>query len=369
MRSAFILGLLACLGSLALAQPPTTAPLRLIVERYAAANFPVGMVFDHEGALYYNEKTTGRVRRIAPNGRTDPQPLATFNVSAVQERGLLGLTLAPSFANSRVMYLVYTKEGTTRDFPANTLVRLRLGQDGRAEQIDELLSLPITNGNLLHNGGNVHFGLDGALYVSFGDFGEAAKAQDLDSLQGKILRYRVEDEGPLIIPDDNPFPGSPVYAYGLRNPFDFTFDPFSGKLFSAEVGPSCDDEINLILPGWNYGWREGYECVGTGYIAGLRLYAPPLLSFTPVEAPTGILIYDGDMFPEWHGNLLWCNWNFGDLRRAVLDETRTRVLEVHDIDLGQTQCRIDLVQAPDGALLFGTVGSFGGAIMRLSRGE
>ncbi|MCS6835848.1 MAG: PQQ-dependent sugar dehydrogenase [Anaerolineae bacterium] len=369
MRVVAVLSLLACLSSSALAQQLIPAPLRLVVEQYAPANFPVGMVFDQEGALYYNEKTTGRVRRIAPDGRTDPQPIATFTTSALQERGLLGLTLSPNFAESRVMYLVYTKEGTARSYPANTLVRLHLGEDGRAARVDELLSLPITNGYLMHNGGNVHFGPDGALYVSFGDFGEAAKAQDLEALQGKILRYRVEDEGPLLIPDDNPFPGSPVYAYGLRNPFDFTFDPFNGNLFAAEVGPSCDDELNLILPGWNYGWREGYECVGTGYIPGLRLYAPPLLSFTPVEAPTGILIYDGEMFPEWQGNLLWCNWNFGDLRRAVLDETRTRVLEVHKIDLGQTQCRIDLVQAPDGALLFGTVGSFGGAIMRLSRGS
>jgi len=368
MKAAVTLSLLACLGSLSLAQQAAPADPPLIVEEYAVANFPVGMVFDEEGTLYYNEKTTGHVRRIGPDGQIDPQPLASFSTSAVQERGMLGLTLAPDFAESRIMYLVYTKEGTARDYPANTLVRLRLGEDGRAEQVEELLSLPITNGNLLHNGGNVHFGPDGALYVSFGDFGEPATAQDLDSLQGKILRYRVEDEGPLLIPDDNPFPGSPVYAYGLRNPFDFTFDPFSGKLFAAEVGPSCDDELNLILPGWNYGWREGYECVGTGFIPGLRLYAPPLLSFTPVEAPTGILVYDGEMFPEWRGNLLWCNWNFGDLRRAVLDETRTRVLEVHKIDLGRTQCRIDLVQAPDGALLFGTVGSFGGAIMRLSRG-
>lgn len=336
------------------------------IQPYLPANFPVGMVFADDGTLFYNEKTTGAVRRVSPEGRLDPRPVAQFEVSALQERGMLGLALAPDFDQSRWMYVGYTQAGDARNYPANTLARFRLDDDNRAQDLQILLSAPITTGELLHNGGNVHFSPDGHLFFSLGDFGDATQSQKLDSLQGKMLRYSVTDEG-IIPASGNPFgDDNPVWAYGFRNPFDFTFDPLTGNLFVAEVGPSCDDELNLVLPAFNYGWRENYECVGTAVIPNLMLYAPPLLSFNPVEAPTGLIIYDGEAFPEWQGDLLWCNWNFGDLRRAELDEARTRITAVHDIPLGGVKCRIDLVQGIDGSLYFGTVGDFGGAIMRLA---
>ncbi len=371
MRATLLAMLALALGLTAAAQtpPPTdpTAGVRYRVERYLLAQFPVGMAFLPDGRLLYNEKITGNVRLVSADGQLQRAPVLTLPTDALQERGMLGLAVDPNFEQNQTVYVVHTRAGTTRDYPANELVRFRL-VEGTAADVEVLASYPITTGELRHNGGNVHFDPQGYLYLSLGDYGVAASAQDLASPLGKIHRFSVTDEGLAPAPgnpfgDENPS----AWAIGLRNPFDFTFDALTGRLYVSEVGPSCDDEINLILPGFNYGWREGYECVGTGFVSGLRLYGQPLLSFTPVEAPTGILVYRGAMFPEWQGNLLLCNWNFGNLRRVVLNDSGTQALAVHELPLGETGCRIDLVEGPDGALYFGTVEEGSGAIMRLTR--
>lgn len=350
-----------------LAQSPLiddTTGTRYIVEEYVRANFPVGMVFAPDGRLFYNEKLTGNLRVVSADGVLQPQPVVTLPTSSLQERGMLGLALSPDFANDQLVYVVHTLEGTARDFPANRLVRFTVDAQNVAGELEELWRLPIENGLLLHNGGNVHFDNDGYLYLSIGDYGEAANAQDLSTPQGAIHRFEVTNEG-LVAAQDNPFEESSIYAYGLRNPFDFTFDPLMSRLFATESGPTCDDEVNVIMPGFNYGWGVDYECVGKGFISGLDLYASPMLSYSPPIAPTGITVYDGEAFPEWYGDLFFCDWNFSTLYRVVLDETRSRALSDQALDLGGAGCRIDLVVGPDGALYFGTVGDGGGAIMRL----
>jgi len=366
MRTLITLLILSLTFTFTFAQTPITdevTGVQYTVEEYINANFPVGMVFTSDGTLFYNEKTTGNVRMVLPDGTRQLTPVINLPTDALQERGMLGIALDPNFDDNQMMYVVHTRVGTVSDFPANTLVRFRV-EDGQAVDVEELLSLPITNGELRHNGGNVHFDNEGYLYLSIGDYGDASNSQNLDTLQGAIHRFEVTDEGLQPAPD-NPFDDNSIFAYGLRNPFDFTFDPISNLLFATEVGPSCDDELNLILAGFNYGWDEDYECVGTDFISGLRLYAPPLLSFNPVEAPTGVIVYNHPAIPEWQGDLFFCNWTFGDLRRVVLDESRTKIESVHDIDLGGATCRIDLVVGIDGGLYFGTVGDGTGAIMRL----
>ncbi|MCA9893448.1 MAG: PQQ-dependent sugar dehydrogenase [Anaerolineae bacterium] len=338
--------------------------VRYTIERFLPANYPVGMAFAADGTLFYNEKNTGSVRMVTPDGTLNPTPVITLPTDGNVERGMLGIALDPDFENNQTMYIVHTKSATAQDWPANTLVRFRV-EDGVAVDIEELLSVPITTGELIHNGGNVHFDADGSLYLSLGEYNNAANAQDLETMPGKIHRFEVTDEG-LVPAEDNPY-GNSIYALGLRNPFDFTFDPETNYLFSVDVGPTCDDELDLIFPGFNYGWREGYTCVGREPITGLEngFYYAPLLSFNPVEAPTGLVFYDNPAVPEWQGDLFLCNWIYGNLRRIELDDTRRQVVAVHDIDMGETQCRIDIEVGPDGALYFGTVGDFGGAIMRL----
>jgi glucose/arabinose dehydrogenase len=340
--------------------------VRYTVEQYLTANFPVGMVFAPDGTLYYNEKITGNVRFVRPDGTTRIQPVITLPTDALQERGMLGITLSPNFAEDRLMYVMHTQAGDVRNYPANRLVRFVVDEDQRGGEVEELLRVPIENGLLLHNGGNVHFDEDGYLFVSLGDYGDAVNAQDLTTPQGALHRFEVTADG-LVAAGGNPFgDDNSIYAYGLRNPFDFTIDPLSDLVFVSESGPDCDDEVNAILPGFNYGWGPDYACIGMGVMTGLpHLYAAPMLSFTPTIAPTGIVVYQGDAFPEWEGDLLFCDWNTGTLRRVELSERRTRAEAVYEIDLGGAQCRVDLVIGPEGGLYFGTVGADGGAIMRL----
>lgn len=337
---------------------------RYIVEEYLPANFPVGMVFTPDGRLLYNEKTTGSVRLVAADGTRQIEPVINLNTSALQERGMLGITLDPNFETNNRVYLMHTLEGTAQNYAANRLVRFRL-EDGFGVDLEELFIEPITNGQLLHNGGNVHFDDEGYLFLSLGDYGEPAHGQDLNTPQAAIHRFVLTDTGLRPAPG-NPFgDDNSIYAYGLRNPFDFAFDPLTGNLFATENGPSCDDEVNLILAGFNYGWSENYECVGRDVIPGLTLYSPPLLTYTPTISPAGITFYDGEAFPAWQGNLFFCAWNTATLYRVVLDEARTAVASIHEMPLGDIGCRIDLEVGPEGGLYFGTVGEFGGAIMRI----
>lgn len=335
-----------------------------ILEEYVPANFPVGMVFTADGRLFYNEKTTGNVRVVLADGTQQLEPVIHLETDALQERGMLGIAISPDFENDSTLYVVHTAVGDTRNFPANRLVRFVIDENNIAGEAEELLRFPIETGELLHNGGNVHFDGD-YLYLSLGDFGDDSNAQNLDTPQGAIHRFQLID-GELTIPEDNPFENNSIYSYGFRNPFDFTFDTLSDVIFVAEVGPSCDDEINATQPGDNHGWTEDYDCPGLDGIVDVEGYVAPMLSYTaPVVAPTGIVVYEGDAFPEWQGDLFFCNWSYGNMRRIELDESRTEVLAVHEIDLGDTSCKLDLIISPDGEFYFGTVGGGGGVIMRM----
>jgi aldose sugar dehydrogenase len=247
---------------------------------------------------------------------------------------------------------VHTRPGNATDYPANEVVRFH-EVDGVGSDPQVMLSVPIMTGELQHNGGNLHFDADGLLYISFGDYGDATNAQLMDTIPGKLHRFQVVDDQ-LVPAEGNPFPDSSIYAYGLRNTFDFTLDPISGAVFGTENGFHCDDEINLILPGQNYGWSADYgtQCFGTDAL-DLPDHVPPLLSYTPTIAPTGIVIYDGAAFPEWQGQLFFCAFKTGIITRVVLDETRTQVESSAPLELAADQgCRLDIAVGPDGTIYF-----------------
>ena len=333
------------------------------VEQYKLANFPVGMVFAPDGRLFYTEKLTGNVRVIKADGTRQIEPVIHLPTSGLIERGMTGIALDPNFHENHFVWIFHTAEGSNREFPANKIVRFR-EMEGIGHNPEVMLSVPIENGNAIHNGGNLHFNDEGYLYVSFGDFGEPENSQNLETVQGAIHRFIVTENGLEPAPD-NPFENNSIFAYGFRNSFDFAFDPINGNLFATENGDDCDDEVNLVLSGFNYGWSEEYECSGYDVLSNLSLYSPPILSVTPTEALTGIVFYGHPAIPEWQGNLFFCGWNFGTLWRAELNERRTRIEQLHEIDLGSKKCRIDLIVGPDGALYFGSVGNQSGEIVRL----
>jgi len=169
-------------------------------------------------------------------------------------------------------------------------------------------------------------------------------------MPGRIHRFQVDGDQ-LIPAADNPFGAdNSTYAYGLRNSFDFDFDPISGLIFASENGPECDDEINLIYPGGNYGWRPDYPCDDKSPQNTSFIY--PLLYFTPTIAPTGVLIYDGAMFPEWEGDLFFCSWKDGRIRHAELNKSRDLIENTEILEMPRNSCSTDLEVGPDGAIYF-----------------
>jgi glucose/arabinose dehydrogenase len=216
----------------------------------------------------------GVIKVLPPGGRSATVFLdLSDKVIFKGERGLLGLTFHPQFGSNRRFFVDYTRmpDGATviaeyHASPTNPNVANPTGT--------VLLVIPQPFAN--HNGGMVEFGHDGFLYVGMGDGGSANdpgnRAQDIAQLLGKILRIDVDHPAgnlPYSSPADNPFFGAvagrhEIFAYGLRNPFRFSFDRVTGDLYAGDVGQGAVEEIDIITNGGNYGWRiwEGSTCTG-----------------------------------------------------------------------------------------------------------
>ena len=360
------------------------------------ANQLVAMDFTPDGRLLYTERVSdyqnGTYRgyvRVVLNGQLQPDPVYAFPVVKDGEQGLLGIAVDPNFAINHYVWVYFTKEAGPSQCTgvSNRVVRFTLNADNTVSGDPELaycfpVSQPAPGYYVtIHNGANLHFGPDGKLYIGVGNNNEkitypGEPAQNLASPLGKLHRYNATM--PLSAPADNPFynlPGADKsnYAYGLRNPFDFTFDPVSGQLFATDNGDECDDEINLIRSGYNYGWRLNYPqtplpCDDDVGPDPRYNTIPPLFHWTPSIAPTGITFYQGDLIPEWKNDLFMCAFKDGStaLHHFKLNAARTAVIS-HTIIAG-TQCRTDVLTGPDGALYYSEGGGYySGPLKRLSR--
>ena len=204
----------------------------------------------------------------------------------------------------------------------------------------------------------------------------ADPSQDLSSPLGKIHRFTPGI--PLKVPADNPFGYNSIYARGLRNSFDFDFDPVSGAVFASENGEACDDEINRILRGFNYGWRPFYPCDDAAPGGPDPAYnsIPPLINWTPSLAPTGLTFYASELIPEWTNDLFMCSYK--DATTAIhhfkLNAARTAIVShtvlSDTINHRPITCRTDLLTGPEGALYYSQGGGYpqnNGPIKRLIR--
>lgn len=316
---------------------PPVAPVPFRVEMFLSGlNFPVVMAFAPDGRLFFNELRTGRVR-VVQNGVLAPQPFVTLTVATSGERGLLGIAMDPNFPINRRVYVLYSD-------PAGIQRVLRFTEANGigtepAVIVDNLPSASI------HNGGNIAFGRDGHLYVTIGDSTNPANSQNMDSRAGKILRFNPDGS----VPADNPFgPARPAFNLGLRNSFDFTFHPATGVIYASENGPNCDDEINRITAGGNYGWRPNYPCGDAD-----PAFVAPLTRFNPGIAPTGITFYTAGVFPQFRDSLFLVDFITGRVRRFAVNENNQGQITQSEIvvDGGFGQL-LDIVQGPDGFLYF-----------------
>ncbi len=296
------------------------------------AEFPVGLAPVPDGRVFYTELRTGKIRVIR-EGVLLPPPVSTLSVPTDGSEGLLGIVADPEFESNHYLYVYHT----VADGSHNRVVRLT--EKNSTAGSEKVLLDGIPTGE--HDGGRLAFGRDGLLYISTGDAGNPTLSQDLNSLAGKILRIKKDGS----VPRDNPMPGSAIFAWGFRNPFGLAVDAGTGAIVVSDNGPSCDDEINVVVKGGNYGWSESQPCGDTtpGFVA-------PLSRFENVISPTGIKVYQGALFPEFRGQILLGDFLQGKLRRLSL-ESGNEIGLLIDGEFGPI---IDVAVDSDGRVLVAT---------------
>jgi glucose/arabinose dehydrogenase len=309
---------------------------RIAVEVIARnLQIPWSLAFAPDGRLFVTERP-GRVR-VYSNGQLLVEPALTLpDVGAVGEAGLLGLTLHPEFSTNRLVYLVYTAR-TAAGGLVNRLVRFREVDNRLGEAAVLLDDIPAGN---IHDGSRVRFGPDGRLYMTMGDAAVPSMAQDLASLNGKVLRLL--DDGRT--PPDNPRT-SPVFSYGHRNPQGIAWHPMSGDLWESEHGEVGNDEINRIEAGANHGWPL---IQGTAGGPGM---AAPVLVFSPSIAPSGASFYTGSAIAAFRNDLFVATLRGEHLLRVRFDPADARrVAGTERLLQGRFGRLRDVVTGPDGAL-------------------
>lgn len=313
-------------GATSEAAPAPASPSATEVELFTSdvatgLEAPWAVAFAPDGTAYISERDRGRVLRLESSGSLEE--VASFEIDPTSEAGLLGLALSPEHASDGLFYVYFT---AAQD---NRVVRFGLGEPA-AVVLDGIPKAGI------HNGGRIAFGPDGKLYVATGDAGEGDRAQDPESLAGKILR--LEPDG--TVPDDNPDPGSPVYSLGHRNVQGLAWDA-GGRLYASEFGPDADDELNRIEPGGNYGWPQV-----TG-MADLDGFIDPVVVRQPPEASwSGMTILDGSAIPQWEGDALIASLRGERLWRVPLGSGG----EVEELLRGEYGRLRLATQAPDGSV-------------------
>jgi glucose/arabinose dehydrogenase len=260
-------------------EPPGVA----VTSWVSGLEVPWSLVFVDATDAFVSERP-GRIRRIR-NGRLLPEPWARIDVATGGERGLMGLALHPQYPSEPWLYAMHSYSEGGRGY--TRVVRLQATADrGTVERviIDQI------PGAQFHDGGRIAFGPDGMLYVCTGDARQPDRAQDLQSLAGKILRLTPGGE----IPPDNPIANSPVYAYGLRNPQGLAWHPTTGDLIVSDHGPSGErglrahDQIHRIVPGGNHGWPR------TVTVSDDPELVDPLIVWPDQAVPPGGIAFIGE---------------------------------------------------------------------------
>ncbi|RKF16937.1 PQQ-dependent sugar dehydrogenase [Roseovarius spongiae] len=341
-------------GGAAIAQTPFgTEPVATFDRPWAVAPLPQGgfLVTEKAGRLVHVSET-GERRAIE----------GTPKVRDSGQVGLLDVALAPDFTSSRQLYLTWV-DGA--DGGALHLGRGRLDPDGVRLAGFNVIWRAAPTGGRGHPGAMIAFGPDGRLFLSSGDRQLGDPAQEPGDSRGKILRL-TQDGAPAA---GNPFPDAPeVWSLGHRNPYGLVFDP-SGTLWSHEMGPRGGDELNVIEPGANYGWPLVSE--GRRY-SGLPIpdhdtrpeFVPPVIEWSPVITPAGMIHYDGATFPEWRGSLL-----IGGLASRALIRVEIADGAAHEAERWDMGHRIrDVAAGADGAVYLLEDGQ-GARLLRLTRDD
>jgi glucose/arabinose dehydrogenase len=335
---------------------------------------PWSIAFLPSGDILVTERP-GRLR-IIRDGRLDPKPVdGAPEVHVTVLGGLLDVLLHPRFADNELVYLSYSK--AVDDMHSTTAVARARFDGTRLRGLEEIFVANLRSTSVTNFGGRMAFGPDGMLYLTVGERQEQYRAQDGMDHGGKVLR--LNDDGSA--PADNPFYGRDgwlpeVFTYGHRSPQGLSVHPDTGELWENEHGPLGGDEINILVPGANYGWPivsygkdyDGSQITDTGLTQADGLTAP-FMYWMPSIAISGMSFYTGDVFDLWQGNAFVGSMMTGRIRWTGHIERLTFNEAGHSITreplLGNLRQRIrDVRPGPDG-LIYVLTDENPGSLLRL----
>ena len=349
------IGMLACQAPAQGPAPksPTPSSKENVVRAETVAsglNHPWAFAFLPDGRIIVTERG-GNVRIVGRDGRVSAPLAGAPRVAASGQGGMLDVALDPAFAQNRIIYLSFADPGDGGT-AGTAVARARLG-DTALEDVRVIYRQEPKVSSGGHFGSRLVFGRDGSLFVTQGDrFNYRERAQDLSSGLGKVVRINTDGS----IPRDNPFVGRTdarpeIWSYGHRNQQAATLHPETGQLWTVEHGAAGGDELNHPEAGKNYGWPvitygRDYNGrrIGEGAVkAGME---QPVYYWDPVIAPSGMIVYTGDKYPGWRGNILIGSMQPGALVRLTMSNGAVASEERY---LGDLRERIrDVQQGPDG---------------------
>jgi glucose/arabinose dehydrogenase len=340
------------------------------ITEVASFNEPWALAFLPDGRLLVTEKH-GALKLVQPGG-------AIGDISGVPavvyggQGGLGDVALHPRFAENGLVYLSYVEgeDGNAGAAVARAKLTLDERGGGALSNLQVIWRQDQKKSGSAHFGHRLLFGSDGKLWISSGERQEFTPAQDMTTNLGKIVR--LNDDGS--VPADNPWADrggstAQIWTLGHRNPLGLAWDA-KGQLWEVEMGPQGGDELNLLLRGRNYGWPvvsngDNYDNTPIPRHDTQPQYEKPRLSWNPVIAPGDLIIYTGDVFPDWKGNALIAGLKSQALVRVAIDE-HNDAREVARYNMGH---RIrEVAQGPKGDVWLLEDGT-GGRLLRLGQAD
>lgn len=351
------------------AQAATFADPKFTEKSLATQLDPTAMEIAPDGRIFICSK--GGALRVYKGDQLLTKPFVKLTVSTSSEQGLLGIAFHPKFPDSNWVYVYHTLPSK-----ANRVSRFKADGDtalGGAAAAQTVFEIPTGNGDN-HDGGAIHFGNDGKLYVSSGNRAEGS-ALDMTTTKGKFLRLNPDGS----IPSDNPFMSQTtgnaqaIYTAGMRNTFTFAVDKVSGKIWGCEVGDGSE-EVNEILAGHNYGYgrAEGYTVpsntsgiVGT-FKPAIYAYNGGCITGASFYTPTGAGFSGTRNFPStFHRKFFFSDLNHGYIKTLSLEDTRNSVA---DFATGAGS-PVDIKFGADGVMYYLNRGTAGGSLFRVTHAD
>lgn len=311
---------------------------------------PWEIIYGPDGNIWFTQKN-GFICRLDPNtGQTDTlYHEINTHIQGSGEGGMLGMALDPNFDQNPYVYVTYEYLNNTNNYKERVV---KYSYANNALQNPQILIDNIT-GALYHNAGRLLIVGD-KLFISTGDATVDANAQNLQSVNGKILRINLDGS----IPADNPIPNSPVWNWGHRNAEGLTYA--NGMIYSSEHGPNNDDEINILVQGRNYGWPnvQGFcDAPSELTFCADSNVVEPLTAWTPTIAPCGIEYYDHPMFPSLQGSLLMTTLKDQHLYQLQLNNAKDSIINIQvlaGVNFGRIR---DICISPAGNIFISTSNS------------